>query len=418
MPAVQRLHEPRAHDQNDPVIVAGRRTPIGRAYKGSLTTMRPDDLAAVAIEAALADVEGSLPDIRDEVEDLILGCAQPAGEAGFNMARVVASLVGLPRSGGVTVNRYCASSLQSLAMASHAIRAGDGEVFVAAGVETVSRYRDGGADSGPQNQLFTSAHEHTSAAVEAGFAWSPSPEHLPDVYVTMGTTAELVSATEGVSREDQDAFAARSHQCAAMARESGFFNAEITPVTLSDGTLVTQDDCIRPTTTPEVLAKLSPVFHPGGTVTAGNSCPLNDGASALVVMSRRRAGELGLTPLARVLGSAAAPVAPELMGLGPVAATERLLGRLGLAIADFDRYEINEAFAAQVIPSARLLGMDFERLNTRGGAIALGHPYGMSGARLVLTLINALRHDNMTLGLATMCIGGGQGMALAIEREE
>jgi acetyl-CoA C-acetyltransferase len=302
-------------------------------------------------------------------------------------------------------------------MASHAIRAGDGEVFVAAGVETVSRYRDGGADSGPQNPLFDDARERTRAAVENGFVRAPSPEELADVYVAMGTTAELVGASEGISREDQDAFAARSHQLAAAARASGFFEAEITAVTLANGTVVTDDDGIRANTTPEVLSTLSPAFHPGGTVTAGNSCPLNDGAAALVVMSRRRAGELGLAPLARVLGSAATPVEPELMGLGPVAATDRLLERLGLTIADLDRYEINEAFAAQVIPSARRLGMDPERLNTRGGAIALGHPYGMSGARLVLTLINALSQDDCTLGLATMCIGGGQGMALVVERE-
>jgi acetyl-CoA C-acetyltransferase len=302
-------------------------------------------------------------------------------------------------------------------MSAQAIRAGDGAAFVAAGVETVSRYRDGGADSGPENPRFAAARRRTLAAVDAGFAWEPSATDLPDVYVAMGTTAELVAARERVGREEQDAFAARSHQRAAAAREDGFLDREITPVTLPSGQVVAQDDGIRPTTTPEILAGLKPAFHDGGTVTAGNSCPLNDGACALVVTSRGRAAALGLAPLARVVGSAAAPVEPELMGLGPVAATSRLLARLGMTVADLDRYEINEAFAAQVIPSARRLGMDPERLNTRGGAIALGHPFGMSGARLVLTLLNALRTDDQTLGLATMCIGGGQGMALVIERE-
>ena len=394
------------------VVVAARRSPIGKAYKGSLRTVRPDALAAATIRAALGDLP---EDVGAEIEDVIVGCAQPAGEAGFNLARVVALLAGLPEAAGVTVNRYCASSLQSLRMAAHAIAAGDGAAHIAAGVETLSRYRDQGADTGPGNPVFAASAEHTVGCVSSGFDWAPG-EALPDAYIAMGTTAEFVRRREGVTRHEMDEFAALSQARAVAAQASGFFEAEIAPVELADGMPVTRDDCPRPGTTTEVLASLRPAFHPDGEVTAGNSCPLNDGAAAIVVMARSRAEQLGLTPLARVVDSAVAAVEPELMGLGPVPATTRLLARQGMVMSDVDLVEINEAFAAQVIPCARRLGIGWEKLNTRGGAIALGHPFGMSGARLAITLLNALRRDDKTMGLATMCIGGGQGMALLLER--
>jgi acetyl-CoA C-acetyltransferase len=399
-------------ERADAVIVAARRSPIGKAYKGSLRTVRPDTLAATTIRAALGD----LPDgVAAEIEDVILGCAQPAGEAGFNLARVTALLAGIPAAAGVTVNRYCASSLQSLRMAAHAIVAGDGAAYIAAGVETLSRYRDQGADTGPANPVFAASAEYTADCAASGLYWAPG-EALPDAYIAMGTTAEFVRRREGVTRPEMDEFAALSQARAVAAQASGFYEAEIAPVELADGTVVTRDDCPRPGTTSDVLAALKPAFHPDGEVTAGNSCPLNDGAAAIVVMERGRAEQLGLTPLARVVDSAVAAVEPELMGLGPVPATTRLLARQGMAMSDVDLAEINEAFAAQVIPCARRLGIDWDKLNTRGGAIALGHPFGMSGARLAITLLNALRQDDKTVGLATMCIGGGQGMALLLER--
>jgi len=393
------------------VIVAARRSPVGRAFKGLLREVRPDALLATVIKATLA---GLPAEVADTIDDVIVGCAQPAGEAGFNLARVAGLLAGLSAP-GVTVNRYCASSLQSLRMAAHAISSGDGSTYLAGGVETVSRYRDGGADTGPANPDFAAGAEHTAQCVAEGFGWAPGPA-LPDVYVAMGTTAEFVRQRDGVTRREMDEFAAASQARAVAAQRDGYFDAEIIPVVLPDGTVVTRDECPRDGTTVERLAELKPAFHPHGEVTAGNSCPLNDGAAAILVMERGRAESLGMRPLARIVDSAVAAVEPELMGLGPVPAATRLLKRQGLTTSGIDLVEINEAFAAQVIPSARQLGIDFSQLNTRGGAIALGHPFGMTGARMVMTLLNALTRDDATLGLAAMCIGGGQGMAMLIER--
>ncbi|WP_181778979.1 acetyl-CoA C-acyltransferase [Pseudonocardia pini] len=395
-----------------PVVVAGRRSPIGRAFKGSLREVRPDDLAAQVVRAVLRDLPA---EVVPDIEDVILGCAQPAGEAGYNLARVVGLLSGLPSAGGVTVNRYCASSLQAVRMAAHAVQAGAGASYVAAGVETLSRYVNGGADSGELNAAFAPAADHTARCLADDAEWHPGTE-VGDVYVSMGATAEFVRRREAVSRRDMDEFAALSHARATATRDAGLETAAMVPVELADGTHVTRDDGIRPDTTADVLASLRPVFHPRGEVTAGNSCPLSDGAVALVVMSEGRAGELGLEPLVRIVDSVVTGVEPELMGLGPVPAVSRLLARNGRAIGDVDRVEINEAFAAQVLPCARRLGIDPARLNTRGGAIALGHPFGMTGARLVLSLAQTLAADDLTTGVAALCVGGGQGMAVLLER--
>jgi acetyl-CoA C-acetyltransferase len=395
------------------VIVATARTPIGRANKGSLVDCRPDDLTAHIVKAVLAKV----PDLDPaEVEDLILGCGQPGGESGHNLARVVALLAGLDGVPGVTVNRYCSSSLQTIRMAAHAIRAGEGDVFVSAGVETVSRFQFGAADTGPHNVLFADATARSGERAQGGQPpWSP-PEGLPDIYIAMGQTAENVRELEGVSREDMDEFAALSQNRAVESQENGFFEREITPVTLPDGTVVAKDDGPRPDTTVEKLATLKPVFRPDGEVTAGNACPLNDGAAAVVVMSDTRARELGIEPLARVVASGVSALNPEIMGLGPIEASRQALKRAGMTIDDVDLVEINEAFAAQVIPSARQLGIEWDKLNVNGGAIALGHPFGMTGARIMTTLINGLDDADKSVGLETMCVGGGQGMAMIIER--
>ena len=395
------------------VIVATARTAIGRAMKGSLTTIRPDDLTAQVVEAVFAKV----PQLdRNLVEDLVLGCGQPAGESGVNLARVVAVLADMPNVPGVTINRYCSSSLQAIRMSAHAIKAGEGDIFLAAGVETVSRFINGMADDGPANERFNDARART-AARQAGDqgAWTP-PVGLPDVYMGMGDTAENVAEIENVSREDQDAFAARSQQLATENLESGFWEAEITPVTLPDGTVVAKDDGIRPGTTVEKLAGLNPVFRPGGSVTAGNACPLNDGAAAVVIMSDTKAKELGLTPLARIVSTGVSGLSPEIMGLGPIEAVKKALANAKMAIGDIDLYEINEAFAVQVLGSARELGMDEDKLNVSGGAIALGHPFGMTGARITATLLNNLTTYDKTFGIETMCVGGGQGMAMVLER--
>ena len=400
---------------NAAVIVAATRTPIGRAYKGSFVDLRPDDLAALAITSALAQV----PNLDGaEIEDVLLGCAQPAGEQGYNLARVVAIQAGLAGAGGVTINRYCSSSLQAIRMAAHAIAAGEGESFVAAGVECVSRFVKGKSDGMPDthNPIHEDAEARTAARAEGNAPmWTPF-EGLPDVYIGMGHTAENVAQLEQVSREAQDAFAARSQQRAVAAQAAGVFDSEITPVTLPDGTVVTKDDCPREGTTAEGLAKLKPAFRPDGSVTAGNACPLNDGAAAVVVMSEARASALNLVPLGRVVSSAVSAVDPEIMGLGPVEASRRALKRAGLSIDEIDLVEINEAFAAQVIPSAHHLGIDPERLNVHGGAIALGHPFGMTGARIMPTLLTALQDRGGRDGLETMCVGGGQGMAMVVER--
>lgn len=394
------------------VIVSTARSPIGRAMKGSLVDFRPDDLAATIVKAALAKVPQLDP---GTIDDLMLGCGEPAGESGFNMARVVAILAGLPGLSGVTVNRYCSSSLQTIRMAFHAIKAGEGDVFISAGVETVSRFVNGMADKGPHNALFSEAEANTAKRSQGADTWTP-PTSLPDVYISMGQTAENVRLIENVSRREMDEFAALSQERAVGSQQNGFFDREITPVTTPGGKLVTKDDGPRAGTTVEKLAELQPVFRPDGQITAGNSCPLNDGAAAVIVMSDTRAKELGITPLARIVASGVSALNPEIMGLGPIEASRQALKRAGLTIEDIDLVEINEAFAAQVLPSAKHLGIPWEKLNVNGGAIALGHPYGMTGARIMNTLLNGLKTADKTYGLETMCVGGGQGMAMIVER--
>ncbi|MEO1061246.1 MAG: acetyl-CoA C-acetyltransferase [Actinomycetota bacterium] len=398
------------------VIVSTARSPIGRAFKGSLIDVRPDDLAAQMVTRALEKV----PELHhEEIEDLMLGCGLPGGEQGFNMARVVSTLAGLPDTPGTTVNRYCSSSLQTIRMAAHAIRAGEGDAFVAAGVECVSRFVKGNSDSLPdtENPRFDDAKARTAArAGGEGGDWA-EPEGLPDIYIAMGQTAENVAQYKGVSRESMDEYALRCQQQAGAAIERGFFERDIEPVTLPDGTVVSADDGPRPQTTLDALAGLKPVFRPDGTVTAGNACPLNDGAAAVVVMSDTRAAELGITPLARIVSSAVTGLNPEIMGLGPIEACKKALDRAGMSISDVDLVEINEAFAAQVLPSADELGIDIDsQLNVNGGAIALGHPFGMTGARIMTTLINGLEDADKSIGLESMCVGGGQGMAMVVER--
>jgi acetyl-CoA C-acetyltransferase len=400
------------------VIVAAARSPIGRAFKGSLTTIRPDDLTVQMVRAALAQVPQLDP---TQIDDLALGCGLPGGEQGFNMARVVAVLLGYDTLPGTTVNRYCSSSLQTTRMAMHAIRAGEGDVFVSAGVETVSRFAKGNSDSWPDthNPIFADAEDRSRHIAENGADdWSDprADEHLPDIYIAMGQTAENLARLKGVTREDMDHFGVRSQNLAEKAIANGFFAREITPVTLPDGTVVSTDDGPRAGVTYEAVSQLKPVFRPDGRVTAGNCCPLNDGAAALVVMSDTKAAELGITPLARVVSTGVSGLSPEIMGLGPVEASKQALARAGMSIDDVDLVEINEAFAAQVLPSARDLGIDEERLNVNGGAIALGHPFGMTGARITTTLLNGLRTHDKTIGLETMCVGGGQGMAMVLER--
>jgi acetyl-CoA C-acetyltransferase len=397
------------------VIVATARSPIGRAFKGSLVEVRPDDLAATIVQAALAKVPELDP---AAVEDLLLGCGLPGGEQGYNLGRVVAILAGLTDVPGCTVTRYCSSSLQTIRMAAHAIRAGEGDVFVAAGVEMVSRFAKGTSDSLPdtRNPRFAEAEKRTAARA-SGHAgpWTPS-EDLPDIYIAMGQTAENVAELCGVTREEMDEFALLSQRRATSAQKNGFFDREITPVELPNGETMTADDGPRPDTTLERLASLEPVFRPDGRVTAGNACPLNDGAAAVVVMSDTRARQLGITPLARVVSSGVTALNPEIMGLGPVEASRQALQRAGMTVDDVDLVEINEAFAAQVIPSARQLGIPHDKLNVNGGSIALGHPFGMTGARIMTTLLNGLSDADKTIGLETMCVGGGQGMAMIVER--
>jgi acetyl-CoA C-acetyltransferase len=397
---------------SEAVIVATARTPIGRANKGSLVDCRPDDLSALIIDAVLAKVPDLDPGL---IEDVIWGCGQPAGEAGVNIGRVAGILAGIDVP-GVTVNRYCSSSLQTIRMAAHAIRAGEGDVFLAGGVETVSRFMNGMSDGGPPNEKFSESRSRTKKRGEGGQpVWTP-PTGLPDVYIAMGQTAENVREVEGVTRQEMDEFSARSQDRAVAAQENGFFEREITPVTLPDGTIVSKDDGPRAGTTVEKLLTLKPVFRPDGEVTAGNACPLNDGAAAVIVMSDTKASELGITPLARIVASGVSALNPEIMGLGPIEASRQALKRAGLTIDDIDLAEINEAFAAQVLPSAKHLGIPMEKLNVHGGAIALGHPFGMTGARIMTTLINGLQTEGKRYGLETMCVGGGQGMAMIVER--
>ncbi|NNH69952.1 acetyl-CoA C-acetyltransferase [Nocardia uniformis] len=399
------------------VIVSYARSPIGRAGKGSLVSMRPDDLAAQMVRAALDKVPSLAP---SDIDDLMLGNGQPAGEAGFNMARAVAVQLGYDFMPGVTLNRYCSSSLQTTRMAFHAIKAGEGDAFISAGVETVSRFPKGTADGWPDthNPMFAEAEARTAATAQSNATWTDPRENdiLPDVYIAMGQTAENVATFTGISREDQDHWAVRSQNRAEEAIESGFFEREITPVTLPDGTVVSTDDGPRAGTTYEKISQLKPVFRPDGTITAGNACPLNDGAAALVIMSDTKAKALGLTPLARIVSTGVSGLSPEVMGLGPIEAVRKALGNASMAIGDLDLYEINEAFAVQVLGSARELKMDEDKLNVSGGAIALGHPFGMTGARITATLINNLQTQDKQFGLETMCVGGGQGMAMVIER--
>jgi acetyl-CoA C-acetyltransferase len=400
------------------VIVAATRSPIGRAGKGSLVDIRPDDLAAQIVRAALDKVPQLDP---ADIDDLMLGCGLPGGEQGFNMGRVVAVLLGYDHLPGCTITRYCASSLQTTRMAMHAIRAGEGDVFVSAGVEAVSRYAKGNSDAWPDthNPLFADAEGRTAKVAEHGADEWHDPRAdggVPDVYIAMGQTAENLALRKGVSREEMDHFGVRSQNLAEQAIKDGFFAREITPVTLPDGRVVDTDDGPRPGTSYDKVSQLKPVFRPDGRVTAGNCCPLNDGAAALVVMSDTKARELGITPLARIVSTGVSGLSPEIMGLGPVEASRQALARAGMTIDDVDLVEINEAFAAQVIPSYQDLGIPLEKLNVNGGAIAVGHPFGMTGARIATTLLNSLQTHDKQVGLETMCVGGGQGMAMIVER--
>jgi acetyl-CoA C-acetyltransferase len=399
------------------VVVATARSPIGRAFKGSLTTIRPDDLVVQMVTAALAKVPQVSP---EQISDLILGCGLPGGEQGYNMGRVVAVMLGYDSLPGTTITRYCSSSLQSTRMAFHAIKAGEGDVYISAGVECVSRFGKGSSDGAPdtKNPVFADAEARAAEMAKGGFTWADprADGNVPDIYIAMGQTAENVAQIRGISREKQDEFGVRSQNLAEKALADGFWQRDITPVTLPDGSVVAADDGPRPGTSLEKVSQLQPVFRPDGTVTAGNCCPLNDGAAAVIVMSDVKAAELGITPLARIVSTGVTALSPEIMGLGPVEASRQALGRAGMTIDDVDLVEINEAFAAQVIPSYHDLGIDIDKLNVNGGAIAVGHPFGMTGARITSTLLNSLAFHDKSIGLETMCVGGGQGMAMIFER--
>jgi acetyl-CoA C-acetyltransferase len=401
------------------VIVSTARTPIGRAFKGSLKEVRPDDLSVQVIRAALAKVPALDPTL---VEDLYWGCAEPSGRHGSNMARVISVLAGFDGLPGSTINRFCASSVQTTRMAYHAIKAGEGDIFLSGGVECVSQYTNwagaGGSAGDDRNPAFAQAQERSTETAQTNQGWHDPREDglLPDVDLAMGQTAENVATLRGISRERQDEWGVTSQNRAEKAIADGFFEREIAPVTLADGTVVSKDDGPRAGVTLDGVSQLQPVFREQGTITAGNCCPLNDGAAAVVVMSDTKAKELGLTPLARIVATGVSALSPEIMGLGPVEASRQALSRAGMTIADLDLYEINEAFAAQVLPSADDLGMDFDKLNVHGGAIALGHPFGSTGARITTTLLNGLESRDGQLGLETMCVGGGQGMAIIYER--
>ena len=399
------------------VIVATARTPIGRAGKGSLKDCRPDDLAAFITATAVAQVPGLEAPM---IDDLLLGCGLPGGESGSNMARVAAVLNGWDTVPGATITRYCSSSVQTTRMAFHAIKTGEADVIVSAGVETVSRFSKGTSDHLPDtaNRRYDEAQARTAATAETDEPWhDPRADgRLPDVYIAMGQTAENVARLRGVSRREMDEFGVRSQNRAEKAVADGFWAREITPVTTPGGTVVTADDGPRAGVCYEAVSQLKPVFRPDGQVTAGNCCPLNDGAAAVVVMSDAKTADLGARPLARIVATGVSALSPEIMGLGPVEATRKALKNAGMTIGDIDLVEINEAFAAQVIPSYQDLGVDVDRLNVNGGAIAVGHPYGMTGARLQATMLNSLDWHDKSTGLITMCVGGGQGMALILER--
>lgn len=399
------------------VIVSAARSPIGRANKGSLKDFRPDDLTALIVQAALDKIPALDP---ASIDDLLLGCGLPGGESGANMGRNVAVLLGYDSVPGATITRYCSSSVQTSRMALHAIRAGEGDIFISAGVETVSRFQFGTSDHipGTTNPRFQPAQQRTAETAAANRPWSDPREDglLPDVYIAMGQTAENVANLKGISRAEQDEFAVRSQNLAEAGIASGFWAREITPVTTPDGTVVSADDGPRAGVTLEAISGLKPVFREDGTVTAGNCCALNDGAAAVIVMSDAKAAELGLKPLARIVSTGVSGLSPEIMGLGPVEASKRALANAGMSIGDIDLVEINEAFAAQVIPSYQELGVDIDRLNVNGGAIAVGHPFGMTGARLQNTMLNSLQWHDKSTGLITMCVGGGMGMAMILER--
>jgi len=392
------------------VIVSAVRTPIGRANKGVLKDVRADDLAAIAVRAAVERV----PQLdRALIEDVILGCAFPEGEQGMNLARLVGALAGLPETaGGVTVNRFCASSLQAVNMAAQSIMLGQGDVIVAGGIESMSRVPMGGFNPSFNPRLIK---PRPGEKIE-----SPYPpvenEWVLSSYIPMGMTAENLAREYSIGRAEQDAFSLRSHQRAIAATDNGIFKREIVPVPLPNGTLMEIDEGPRRDTSLEKLASLEPAFIGGGTVTAGNSSPLNDGAAAVVLMSAEKARDLGVTPLAKVHTMAVAGVRPDIMGIGPVPAMRKVLHRAGMQLSDIDIIELNEAFAAQSLAVVKVMGIDQEKLNPHGGAIALGHPLGCSGARIIATLINDLQTHDKTLGIATLCIGGGQGLATIIER--
>ncbi|MCW2723380.1 MAG: fadA [Frankiales bacterium] len=402
----------------DAVIVSTARSPIGRAFKGSLKDLRPDELAATIVRAALDKV----PDLRPEdIDDLMLGCGLPGGEQGYNMGRVVAVRLGYDFLPGTTITRYCSSSLQTTRMAFHAIKAGEGDAYISAGVEMVSRFISGNSDSLPDtmNPSFDEAQARSAKLAEGGAeSWSDPRQTggVPDIYISMGQTAENLARLKGVTRQEMDEYAARSQNLAEKAIANGFWEREITPVTTPDGTVVSADDGPRPGVTVEGMAGLKPVFRPDGMVTAGNACPLNDGAAAVIVMSSTKAAELGLTPLARIVSTAVTGLSPEIMGYGPKEAIELALKRAGKTVSDIDLFEINEAFAAQVIPSYKDAGIPLDKLNVHGGAIAVGHPFGMTGARITGTLINGLQTLDKQFGVESMCVGGGMGMAMVLER--
>jgi acetyl-CoA C-acetyltransferase len=402
---------------SEAVIVSTARSPIGRAMKGSLVSMRPDDLTTQMVRAALDKVPALNP---HQIDDLILGCGLPGGEQGFNMARVVAVQLGYDFLPGTTVNRYCSSSLQTIRMAFHAIKAGEGDAFVSAGVETVSRFAKGNSDSWPdtKNPLFDEAAERTATAAEGADDWhDPRKDHaVPDIYIAMGQTAENVAILTGISREDQDHWGVRSQNRAEEAIKSGFFEREIVPVALPDGTTVSTDDGPRPGTTYEKVSELKPVFRPNGTVTAGNACPLNDGAAAVVITSDTKAKELGLTPLARIVATAVSGLSPEIMGLGPIEASKKALANAGMSIKDIDLFEINEAFSSVVLRFIRALELDPARVNVNGGAIAMGHPLGATGAMILGTVLDELERRDLNTALVTLCAGNGLGTATIIER--
>ncbi len=405
---------------SEAVIVSTARSPIGKAFKGSLKDVRPGDLAVTVISAALAKIPDLDPHL---IQDLYLGCAEPSGEQGANLARVVAVLAGFDHLPGATINRFCASSVQTTAMAFHAIKAGEGDIFISGGVECVSHYADFEAGAGGQkaenrNPKFAPARARSAQIIADNSTWTDPRDEglLPDIYIAMGQTAENVATSRGISRARQDEWGVISQNRAEKAIIDGFFAREITPITLPDGRVISTDDGPRAGVTLEAMSGLKPVFRQSGTITAGNCCPLNDGAAAVIVMSDTRARELGLTPLARVVSTGVTALSPEIMGMGPVESSRLALARAGMSIGDMDLVEINEAFAAQVIPSAKQLGIPLDNLNVNGGAIALGHPFGMTGARIMTTLLNGLDDAGKSFGLESMCVGGGQGMAMIVER--